>query len=137
MDEDISGEVIVDASFILAFLLPDERADEVDKIFDLYEAGTINFISTQLLPFEVLNSLRNSILRKRITKSQANDLAIEFFKIKIILEEVGFRHAFSLSLAQDLSFYDASYIWLARSKNFPLLTLDVQLRRILRKHDQN
>ena len=46
MDENISGEVVVDASFILAFLLPDEKVDQVDKIFDLYEVGKINFIST-------------------------------------------------------------------------------------------
>ena len=124
MDEDISGDVVVDASFILAFLFPDERADEVDRIFDLYEFGKINFVSTLLLPFEVLNSLRNSILRKRITKSKAEDLAVEFFKIKIILEEVDFRQVFSLSLARDLSFYDAAYVWFAKSKNKPLLTLD-------------
>lgn len=118
MDEDISGEVVVDASFILAFLLPDERVEQVDEIFDLYEVGRINFVSTQLLPFEVLNSLRNSILRKRITKRQAIDLAAEFFKIKIILEDVDFRQAFSLSVAQGLSFYDASYVYLARAKKF-------------------
>ena len=130
MGENISGEVVVDASFILAFLLPDERVDEVDQVFDLYEEGKINFISTQLLPFEVFNSLRNAILRKRITKKQADDLGVEFFKIEINLEEIDFGTAFSLPLSQGLSFYDASYVYLARSKRISLLTFDSRLKRL-------
>jgi len=130
MDENISGEVVVDASFILAFLLPDEKVDQVDKIFDLYEVGKINFISTQLLTFEILNSLRNATLRKRVTKKQADHLAAEFFKIKITLEEVNFRQAFSLSLSKDLSFYDASYVYLAKTKRAKLLTLDSKMKKL-------
>src|SRR3989338_675609 len=130
MDENISGEVVVDASFILAFLLPDEKVDQVDKIFDLYEVGKINFISTQLLTFEILNSLRNATLRKRVTKKQADHLAAEFFKIKITLEEVNFRQAFSLSLTKDLSFYDASYVYLAKTKRAKLLTLDSKMKKL-------
>ena len=59
MGEDINGEVVVDASFILAFLLPDERVEQVDEIFYLYETGKITLFSTKLLPFEILNGLRN------------------------------------------------------------------------------
>lgn len=130
MAEDTDGEVVVDASFILAFLLPDERVDEVDEKFDLYEIGKIHLISTTLLPFEILNSLRNSILRKRITKSISLHLVTEFFKLKIGLEEIDFKQALSLSLRENLSFYDASYIFLARSKEIPLLTLDSRLKKL-------
>ena len=130
MAEDISGEIVVDASFILAFLLPDERVEQADEIFDLYEDGKIDFISSVLLPFEILNGLRNSILRKRITKQQAADLAKEFFKIKISLVEIDFKQTFSLSLKENLSVYDASYVWLARLRRIPLLTLDSRLKRL-------
>ncbi len=133
MDEDIKGEVVVDSSFILAFLLPDEKVDKVDEIFDLYEKGRINFVSTQLLPFEILNGLRNSTLRKRITKPKAKDLAIKFSKIKIILTEIDLSQAPSISLTEDLSFYDASYACLAKSKGVALLTFDSRLKRIASK----
>lgn len=130
MGEDISGKVVVDASFILAFLLPDERVDEVDEKFDLYEDGKIALISTKLLPFEILNGLRNSILRKRITKPVAPGLLSEFFKLKITFEEIEFKKMFLLSLKENLSIYDASYVFLARSKGIPLLTQDGRLKKL-------
>ena len=80
--------------------------------------------------FEILNSLRNATLRKRVTKKQADHLAAEFFKIKITLEEVNFRQAFSLSLSKDLSFYDASYVYLAKTKRAKLLTLDSKMKKL-------
>ena len=130
MGEDINGEVVVDASFILAFLLPDEGVEPVDEIFDLYEAGKITLHSTKLLPFEVLNGLRNSMLRRRITKFVASGLLSEFFRLKITFEEIEYEKMFLLSLKADLSVYDASYVFLARSKSVPLLTLDKKLTNL-------
>ena len=49
--------VAVDASFILAYLLPDEKTPD-EKLFAQHNDGEIQFISTYLLPFEVLNSLK-------------------------------------------------------------------------------
>ena len=130
MGEDINGEVVVDASFILAFLLPDERVEQVDEIFDLYEAGKIALLSTKLLPFEILNGLRNSMLRRRITKFVASGLLSEFFRLKITFEEIEYEKMFLLSLKADLSVYDASYVFLARSKSVPLFTLDKKLTNL-------
>lgn len=133
MEENIDGEVVLDASFIVAFLLPDERIDEVDTKFDLYETGKIKFISLYLLPFEVLNSLKNSILRKRITKHTASDLAADFFRLRIAYSEIDFESSLLLSIKENLSFYDSSYVWLAKSKSLPLLSLDKKMTELAAK----
>ena len=80
---------IIDASFCLAYLLPDEDVEVVNKIFEDYAEGKVRFISSPLLPYEVINGLREAT-RKRIKDDQALSLAIEFFKIDITYQSIDF-----------------------------------------------
>ena len=70
------------------------------------------------------------MLRRRITKFSASGLLSEFFRLKITFEEIEYEKMFLLSLKADLSVYDASYVFLARSKSVPLLTLDKKLKNL-------
>ena len=75
-----TNKFVVDASFALAFLLPDERTEEmkqnffasqIKNIFQQFINGEISLIAPYLLTFEVLNSLKLAVIRKRISARTA------------------------------------------------------------------
>ncbi len=119
----------IDASFMLAFLLPDEQSEQVKVIFDQYLQGRVNFIAPLILPFEVTNSLKNAI-PKRIAQRNAIIIIKDFLKLRIELIETDLEKVFDLSLTNGLSVYDASYLYLAQNNNVPLLTLDKKLKSL-------
>ncbi|OGD55794.1 hypothetical protein A3I57_02005 [Candidatus Beckwithbacteria bacterium RIFCSPLOWO2_02_FULL_47_23] len=121
--------MVVDASFILAYLLPDEVLS-ADALIKRFKAGQAVFFSTQLLPFEVLNSLKNALKQKRITAVQAGVLSRRFLEMEIELLPVKFEEVFELAEKKNLTIYDAGYLWLARNKKVKLQTLDKQLKKI-------
>lgn len=120
---------IIDASFILAFLLPDEDVETVNRIFERYAQGKINFISSPLLAFEVINSLKEAT-RKRIEENKALDLVREFLKMKIEYGIIDFEDLLKISLKNNISAYDASYLYLAQKENEELLSLDEKLKSL-------
>lgn len=117
----------VDASFVLSFLLPDEYNLEVDKMFNQYRAGLIKFISVPLLPFEITNGLAIAIIRKRINKNYALDRIEEFLDYDIEIHEVDFKKILEFSQKNNLTAYDASYLYLAQKEGTELLSLDEKL----------
>ena len=128
---------VVDASFVLSSFLPDEKSPETDKLLRRYVTGEINLLSTSVFELEVFNGFRTAILQKRVTRENALVLSEKFLKLGISCEDVDSHQAFLMALKENLTVYDASYLWLAMSKNLPLLTLDDKLRRILRKNEKN
>ncbi len=132
MVENTKPVFVVDASFVLAFLLPDEQTIRVDSAFDRYARREIDFLSTQLLPFEVLNSIKTAILRNRLKKDLASQLVKKFFNYRIHLESIDFEKAFMLAQKQNLTVYDASYVVLAQTMQIPLFTLDKQLQKLIK-----
>jgi len=129
MPEENIKSVVVDASFILAYLLPDEQFP-ADEILKQFKSGKLKFISVKLLPFEVLNSLKSALKSKRINHRQAKILINRFFKLGINLIKVDFAAVFGLAVKHSLTVYDAGYLWLAKNKKVKLQTLDKQLKKI-------
>lgn len=123
---------VIDASFVLAFLLPDETTPEIEKYFDAYKERKTQFLSTALLPFEVLNGLKTTFLRKRNSPKKIEELAKKFFELNIQIEEVNYQEALKTALSENLTFYDASYVSLAKDNKLPLLTLDKRLKTLSR-----
>ncbi len=121
--------VVVDASFILSHLLPDEDRPFVEKIFDLYTQGKVLFIASIILPFEVVNSIKVAYARKRIPLNLARKLVQLFSRLEIFLEAVPITNVFDLATNEKLSVYDACYLSLARKYENYLLTLDKDLSR--------
>lgn len=124
-----TARVVVDASYVLAYLLPDETHKTIDTTFISHEHGEIQCISTALLPFEVGNSLRVAVLRKRIGDAVAQQLMNQYIKLDIQTFPIVAEKVFSLAAQSTLTMYDAGYVWLAREEHIPLLTLDKQLAR--------
>lgn len=123
MEENIKNFVI-DASYILEYLLPDEKNPKSDIFFEMHAQGKIELFSTQLLPFEVVNFLKVARKRKRIAEIDAKKLTKSFFKLNINLEGIDFLDVLKIALKENLSVYDASYLSLAKFKKIKILTLD-------------
>lgn len=121
---------IIDASFILSFLLPDEQHQDIDPFFEQYKAGAIEFISTPLLPYEVVNGLKIAVTRKRVDSRYAKSRMKEFFNYQIKLSGVDFFEVFELAKKHNLTVYDASYLHLSKDVKAQLLTRDDALQRL-------
>lgn len=129
MDENIK-QYIVDTSFVLSFLMPDEQSEEARMFFDRYGRKEVAFISTTLLKYEVANALWTNVLRKRITAAEGEGLLSRFKLLKIPTLSVEMQDIFELSIKLNISCYDASYVALAHEKNAKLLTFDERLKKL-------
>lgn len=118
---------VVDSSFVLSFLLPDERQEKVDAIFNRLRAGELSLVSTELLPFEVLNGLKMAAVRQRINHNQASKLGGLFLDLPITLLKIDWLLCFHLAWQKKLTVYDAGYLLLSRSKRLNLLSFDKDL----------
>lgn len=133
LDESIKPRFCVDASFVLAFLLPDEKIEIVEETFKNFLSHQITLISTFLLPFEVGNSIKMALTRKRVTKQVATTAIKDFLQMEIALQEVNIYKAFQIANKRGLTVYDASYFTLAQEQKVPLLTLDEKLENLPRR----
>jgi len=126
---------VVDASFILDFLLPDEQSEYVIKTFEEYKKGQMTLMAPLILPFEIANGLKYAIKTKRINQKMALELLEIFLSLKIDLLNSDIYEILETALEKELSIYDASYVTLSQQENLHLLTLDEKLRKLtLRKN---
>lgn len=125
-----SKQYIVDASFVLSFLLPDEQHEDIDQFFNQYKTGLIRFLSTPLLPFEVINGLSMAVIRKRIDTKYARERIKEFLDYGINSVQVDFFAVFDFAQKHSLTIYDASYYFLAKQEKTQLLTTDQALQKL-------
>ncbi len=130
MEEKVKQIKVIDASFMLGYLLPDERQGKIQKEIDKYKSGSLQLISVSLFPYEVINGIYAAVLSKRLSLSLARDLISDFLTLPINYEQIEFITAFDFASTHKISVYDASYLLLARSKQIPLLTLDRKLSNL-------
>lgn len=119
----------VDASIILAWLLPDEREMAVNRIFAVYQQKKGHIYAPKLLIYELINGLKTAIVRKRINWLEARE-AIGVFKamnIELIDQSGEEETILKLANKRNLSVYDAAYVALARKLKVKLLSLDKSL----------
>lgn len=121
---------VLDTSFVLAYLLPDEKERSVEKMFSKFEENKIGFIAPYLLAYETINGLRSAVVQKRQSPKSAQLLLDAFLNMGILFEKVNEREVFRLALKDNISAYDASYVLLAKSKKTRLLTLDERLEKL-------
>ena len=123
-----SNLFVVDSSYILSVLLPDEkRLPAAKNNLKLITSEKNKIISSPLLEFEVGNGVRSALLRKRIKSNSPSILIKNFNLLPIKIEKIDNERVLSISITNNLSFYDATYLFLAKSRNAVLLTLDEKL----------
>ena len=139
---------VADTSFMAAYLLnglcSDEFSDCIKDIEYILENNGQIYVP-QLFWYEIYNVLlykvrKNETAKFGITKADAMDIFYDLQKLPIYTEpqsdgEIRSR-IFDLAEEYDLSYYDASYLELARRYNLPLKTYDEQLKTALADRPQ-
>jgi len=131
MVENSNNTAVVDASFVLARLFLDENTPEVRQSFELLAQGSLKMYAPILLIYEVGNALKSATLRKRLGTDQAKNLYQNFLLLPITYVDIEPANVLELSINENLSFYDASYVLLARKRVSLLLTLDKRLVQLM------
>jgi len=102
----------------------EEYEKEAGELRDGWVAEKVELLGPSMLPFEVANSIwRNPNLSSKEAVSLVR-LLLRLSPRLVGLEEETAKAAMTLARKKRLSFYDASYLALARSLSLPLVTAD-------------
>lgn len=125
------NKIILDTSYLLACLLPDEKVPDV-KFYEKIIAGEIDMVEPHLFSVEVVNGLRNCLLSKRLDRKLTGELLDTFLELENIeyFFDLNYQAIFEISLGEKLSVYDAVYLWLKRETGYPLYSLDSRLSKL-------
>jgi len=113
---------VVDASAIAALMFNESNSDQVaSKLQDA------KLIAPALLDLELANVCLNKIKRNLSRKDEFLQIFGAWSKLNIEHVFVDINATFALARATGLTAYDAAYLWVARTQNAELVTLDKQL----------
>lgn len=116
---------VVDACVILSIVFPSQFRQEAGTAL----AGATLF-APKLIRYELANVYLNKV---RAVRPKTRERILSAFKkckrFDIHEVEIDYDEVFSLADIARLSFYDASYLWLARKMNVPLITFDKKLKK--------
>jgi predicted nucleic acid-binding protein len=116
-------EVIVDANIFLAVIL---NEPEKKRIIELTRG--VELVSPEVVPYEVGNALSAMVKRHRLNEMQMRDSFKIFEIIPMRLVQVDIAQSLDIAGRFNMYAYDAYYLETARRLNFPLFTLDKQLK---------
>lgn len=114
--------IVLDTSYALAMMLPDEsRPTQMEQLL------AARLIVPAIWPLEVANAFRNGLRRRRHDASLWRQVCTELELLEI--EVIGSAHNsvrqhVEAALKHGLTPYDASYLELALQRRCPLATLD-------------
>lgn len=113
---------VADASALVALLFAEP---EGEKVFAGLSGDQLR--APHILPFEIANAALMKVRRRRIDINRAITGLNRYSLLEIELAKINMEDVFSLANETGLTAYDASYLWLARELNCPLVTLDKKL----------
>ncbi len=120
--------IVVDASAFVASVMEDEFDERTKQFCDLVIENDELAVVPALFYYEAANVLLKSLRRKRIEKIQyQNHLKLLLAFPLIVDEETPVFEIALLAEKYELSFYDATYLELAKRQNCSLVTLDNKL----------
>lgn len=125
--------LVIDASFLLSFLFPNETNRDAEVSLNL---NSYNCISSTLLDFEILNALQSGVKRKRISEKQRMIIQNLYFQIpiqRVTFLPSDFILISELASESKLSLYDSSYLYLAKRESGFLASFDEQLIKEAKK----
>lgn len=116
--------VVIDASAAAALVFGEPAAEQVRRQL----AGHALF-APRLLDYELAN-----VAWKKLRHVPGSGVAIlaalaEASRLKVTHSDPDMTEVLPLAVATGLTPYDASYLWLARQRGLPLVTLDAALAR--------
>ncbi len=124
-------KVIVDASVVTRWYIPEEWSDAAIKVRQDYEKGLIELVAPYLLFYEVSNSLRHSPDLNANDVSDSMTLLINTQLDTRLLTKEDIEKTVTLAFQFNITMYDAVYVALSQSLGVNFLTGDQKLYRKL------
>ena len=121
--------LVVDASVVAAWVLPDEDSGAADAI--LHRVAAEGAVVPELLWHELRNILLVAARRNRIAPEEVVPSLLRVRRLPLEGADAaaqGDRPLIALALRHRLTAYDAAYLLLARERGLPLATADRALR---------
>jgi predicted nucleic acid-binding protein len=125
-----NSRVVIDASFLLKVLLPEDKSEKAEELWRSWIKDSIKVVAPTLIIFEVSSVLRNKIYRGILENDDARELINQVKHLDLILiyvEDI-------LNLAWEIGeilkpsvLYDCFYIALSKFLDVPLWTADTKL----------
>lgn len=129
--------VVIDASVVLKWYLPDEELEEIAMgLLRDSLAGRTELVAPTLLEYEVVNSLAIAGRRGRIGELVLRQSVAGFVDLQIPLLSLAGLHGQVVGYCERFrcTAYDASYLALAASEGLPCITADDALVNQVKKH---
>ena len=122
---------VLDASVVLTWCFPDEKAQKAEAVSDRIAAGD-RAVVTAFWPHEVLNALLMGERRKRLTAELTGAFLQDLERMAVDVDTTSaavdvFHTIQELCRKHKLTSYDAAYLELAKRERQPLATVDDDL----------
>lgn len=119
--------VVVDSSVVVKWFIEEEYSNDALKLRDDYVARKVDIAVPELLPYEVLNSLRynpNFGLKELKSIGQALE-EYDFWTFPLRGELI--ESAIEIAVRSGITIYDASYVSLSQLRSWVAYTADSKL----------
>lgn len=126
-------KLIVDASVVIASLLPDEPyRDPALQLLSQFLLDDLKLLTVPLLKYEVTNAVWKALKIGRIKPSDAEETLREFEVMNIPENQVSCIETLKIAYLYDRSTYDSAYLALAQAQKASLVTADKRLYNALK-----
>lgn len=129
--------VVVDASVVLKWYLPDEKySQKALRLLDNYIADELDLLAPSLLEYEVMNGLLIAQKRGRVAEEKILTAIDGFVTLEIKLKTLSsyYRKVIHYCNAYNTSVYDASYLTVAEEHSVSMITADERLYNMVKKN---
>ncbi|MGB9728029.1 MAG: type II toxin-antitoxin system VapC family toxin [Nitrososphaeria archaeon] len=121
---------IIDASVAARFLLFEDLSDKAEYVLEDFMNGKIELIAPELLIYEVGNILWRAFKQGFISLQDARERISYFLKLQLNVIKLGredYEEVLDLSIKNDVTYYDATYLAAAKKVKGTLLLADNML----------
>ncbi len=120
-------QIVADSSVTVKWInqIDEELVDQADKLLSDAQAGYVNLLAPELSKYEV----GNAIMKKKLDLSQAYEALATISQLPLTfipLSEELAKQTYRIADEAGITYYDASFIALAKQENATLVTDNVK-----------